>query len=83
MADILSELQAALPAASSPRQDSTNAQLADLDAVLIAHGHPDAPDRVKAGVANWLGMYDAADILKLRATKAEGSIPVPAGACTA
>ena len=64
-------LLALLPAAGAPRQDSTNAQLADVDSFLQARGCASASDVDKMLVANRLGMYDAADIYKLRAKKAK------------
>ena len=71
MTPAIAMLLALLPAAGAPRQDSTNAQLADVDRFLQARGCASVPDADKMLVANRLGMYDAADIYKLRAQKSQ------------
>lgn len=71
MTPAIASLLAQLPTAGTPRQDSTNAQLADVDRFLQARGCAPASDADKMLVANRLGMYDAADIYKLRAQKAQ------------
>ena len=75
MTPAIAILLALLPAASTPRQDSTNAQMYDVDVFLQARGCESVPDSEKALVANRLGMYDAADIYKLRAQKAKANTP--------
>ena len=73
MTPAIAMLLALLPAAGAPRQDSTNAQIADVEAFLAKRNLHDVLDLDKTAVANRLGMYDAADIFKLRATRSERS----------
>lgn len=65
----IDQLLATLPAAGVPRQDSTDAQIADVNAFLVSRGCETLIDSDKAVIANRLGMYDAADVFKLRAAK--------------
>lgn len=69
----IANLLATLPAARAPRQDSTNAQLDDVEALLKDRGCTSATDTEKALIANRLGMYDAADLLRQRAAKAKAT----------
>lgn len=79
MSTALSELLASLPARAQ-RQDSTNAQIADVETFLTERNLSDLSNRDKMAVANRMGAYDAADIFKLRASTAEDTTPNPAGA---
>jgi hypothetical protein len=75
MPGTIASLLATLPAARRPRQDSTNAQLADVETLLQAHGYASATDTEKALVANRLGMYDAADRLRHRGANLKATTP--------
>lgn len=66
MSDLLNAILAKIPEPRAQRQDSTTAQLADVDAFLAEHGGVELPHREKMVVANRLGAYDAADSYRIR-----------------